>query len=49
MYSLFYLFIFIYFNSHEVKGLSTAYMTKQNVNKQKKTFEQHRQKAHEKA
>ena len=30
-----YLFLF---NSHEVKGLSTAYMTKQNVNK--KTFEQ---------
>ena len=26
--------------SHEVKGLSAAYMTKPNVNKQKKTFDQ---------
>ena len=24
-------YLFIYFNSHEVKGLSTAYKTKQNV------------------
>ena len=51
---IFYLFLF---NSHEVKGLSTAYMTKQeNVNKQTnkqtnkhKTFEQQTdKKAHKK-
>ena len=44
------LFFLFYFNSHEVKGLSTAYMTKQNVNKQTKNIRAtDRQKALKKA
>ena len=33
-------YLFIYFYLHEVKGLTAACMSKENVNKQKKTFEQ---------
>ena len=38
-----------FFYSHEVKGLSAAYMTKENVNKQTKKHSSNKQKAHEKA
>ena len=49
IYFFFLYFIFYLFYSHEVKGLTAAYMTKENVNKKTKKHSSNKQKAQEKA